>query len=289
MTAVKKVHNISGGMRGECDARHWNSLIPKGSCERDHRCANPDTRQGSGRPSRSSTTSALARCATTPFQLTDAGSLRPWLLGIAVNVSLPRARQPAVPGSRGRGGRDGCRGGRRPRGGDRRAAGRPAPGRHLPFVERRLPAGRHQFPKEQMTARIRQDLRTTTGTPRRNPFPRRAVVLLPAPACALADAVMGDLAVTGRDGNSLTTRPALTPRIGTADGRGGDRLLDFLLVARPTPSAAKELRASVRSVERRRFNDEVPGVCSRLSASRVRRRRAAGLFRSSLVSPASRR
>lgn len=53
----------------------------------------------------------------------------------------------------------------------------------LPFVERDLPAGRHQFPKEQMTVRIREDLRTTTGTPRRNPFPRRAV-LLPAPACA---------------------------------------------------------------------------------------------------------
>ncbi|WP_374935290.1 hypothetical protein [Streptomyces resistomycificus] len=39
------------------------------------------------------------------------------------------------------------------------------------------------------------------GTPRRNPFPRQAV-LLPAPACALAGAVVGGLALTDRDGNS---------------------------------------------------------------------------------------
>jgi hypothetical protein len=31
VTIVKKVHNISGNMREECDARHWNSLILAGS------------------------------------------------------------------------------------------------------------------------------------------------------------------------------------------------------------------------------------------------------------------
>ncbi|MER6184952.1 hypothetical protein [Streptomyces sp. NPDC001652] len=73
-------------------------------------------------------------------------------------------------------------------------------------MERDLSAGRHRFPEEQMAARIRQDLCTTPGTPRRNPFPHRAVALPPAPACTLVDAIMGDFPLTGRDENSLTTR-----------------------------------------------------------------------------------
>ncbi|MCX5255305.1 CU044_5270 family protein [Streptomyces canus] len=103
----------------------------------------------------------------------------------------------------------------------------------LPSVERDLPAGRHQFHKEQMMVQIREDLRTTDVAPvRRNPFLRRAV-LLPAMACALAGAVVGGLALTGGgDANSsLATGPALTTRIGAADARGADRLLDHISLA----------------------------------------------------------
>ncbi|MFF4034705.1 CU044_5270 family protein [Streptomyces sviceus] len=103
----------------------------------------------------------------------------------------------------------------------------------LPSVERDLPAGRHQFHKEQMMAQIREDLRTSRVVPaRRNPFPRRAV-LLPALACALAGAVVGGLALTGGgDANaSLATGPALTTRIGAADAQGADRLLDHISLA----------------------------------------------------------
>jgi hypothetical protein len=103
----------------------------------------------------------------------------------------------------------------------------------LPSVERDLPAGRHQFHKEQMMVQIREDLRTTAVAPmRRNPFLRRAV-LLPAMACALAGAVVGGLALTGGgDANaSLATGPALTTRIGAADARGADQLLDNISLA----------------------------------------------------------
>ncbi|MFJ4202925.1 CU044_5270 family protein [Streptomyces sviceus] len=103
----------------------------------------------------------------------------------------------------------------------------------LPSVERDLPAGRHQFHKEQMMVQIREDLRTTAAAPvRRNPFLRRAV-LLPAMACALAGAVVGGLALNGGgDANtSLATGPALTTRIGAADARGADRLLDHISLA----------------------------------------------------------
>ncbi|MET9787554.1 CU044_5270 family protein [Streptomyces canus] len=103
----------------------------------------------------------------------------------------------------------------------------------LPSVERDLPAGRHQFHKEQMMVQIREDLRTTAAAPvRRNPFLRRAV-LLPAMACALAGAVVGGLALTGGDdaNASLATGPALTTRIGAADAQGADRLLDHISLA----------------------------------------------------------
>ncbi|MGW0422297.1 CU044_5270 family protein [Streptomyces sp. NPDC003015] len=103
----------------------------------------------------------------------------------------------------------------------------------LPSVERDLPAGRHQFHKEQMMVQIREDLRTTAVAPvRRNPFLRRAI-LLPAMACAVAGAVVGGLALTGGgDANSsLATGPALTTRIGAADAEGADRLLDHISLA----------------------------------------------------------
>ncbi|WP_328749496.1 CU044_5270 family protein [Streptomyces sp. NBC_00285] len=114
----------------------------------------------------------------------------------------------------------------------------------LPSVERDLPAGRHQFHKEQMMVQIREDLRSTDGLRtnehpraaveprRRNPFLRR-VILLPAMACALAGAVVGGLALTGGgDGTtSLATGPALTTRIGTADTQGAGQLLDHISLA----------------------------------------------------------
>lgn len=107
----------------------------------------------------------------------------------------------------------------------------------LPSVERDLPAGRHQFHKEQMMARIREDLRPTPTAPaRRNPFLRRAV-LMPALACALAGAVVTGVALDGGgdgggDGTSaLATGPALTTRIGTADAEGAGQLLDHISLA----------------------------------------------------------
>ncbi|MEU5043777.1 CU044_5270 family protein [Streptomyces griseorubiginosus] len=112
----------------------------------------------------------------------------------------------------------------------------------LPSAERDLPAGRHQFHKEQMMARIHEDLRTpsrTSGTSpvapvkRSNPFLRRAV-LLPAAAFALAGAVVGGLALTGGadDGRTaLATGPALTTRIGAADAKGAPQLLERISLA----------------------------------------------------------
>ncbi|MFJ9893808.1 CU044_5270 family protein [Streptomyces sp. NPDC091280] len=121
----------------------------------------------------------------------------------------------------------------------------------LPSAERDLPAGRHQFHKEQMMAQIHEDLRTATatatatrGTPvkRPNPFLRRTI-LLPAMAFALAGAVVGGLALTAAGGGAddgktaLATGPALTTRIGTADAKGAPRLLDRISLAAATTSA----------------------------------------------------
>ncbi|MFJ6084402.1 CU044_5270 family protein [Streptomyces sp. NPDC092369] len=112
----------------------------------------------------------------------------------------------------------------------------------LPSVERDLPAGRHQFHKEQMMAQIHEDLRTSAGahpaaptaTPqRRNPFLRRAI-LLPGMACAVAGAVVGGIALSGGNGDGkipLATGPALTTTIGTADAKGAPALLDRISLA----------------------------------------------------------
>ncbi|MZF85113.1 CU044_5270 family protein [Streptomyces sp. SID5643] len=119
----------------------------------------------------------------------------------------------------------------------------------LPSAERDLPAGRHQFHKEQMMARIHEDLRTSSRTSgispvapvkRSNPFLRRTV-LLPAAAFALAGAVVGGLALTGgeTDGgkNALGTRPALTTSIGVADPKGAPQLLERISLAAADTSA----------------------------------------------------
>ncbi|MFJ7043711.1 CU044_5270 family protein [Streptomyces sp. NPDC101112] len=124
----------------------------------------------------------------------------------------------------------------------------------LPSAERDLPAGRHQFHKEQMMARIHEDLRTPSRTSatspvapvkRSNPFLRRTI-LLPAAAFALAGAVAGGLALTGGGAGGhggttdLATGPALTTRIGVADAKGAPQLLERISLAaadtsEPTP------------------------------------------------------
>ncbi|MFI5682180.1 CU044_5270 family protein [Streptomyces cellulosae] len=122
----------------------------------------------------------------------------------------------------------------------------------LPSVERDLPAGRHQFHKEQMMAQIHEDLRTdrTPTRPalaprRRNPFLRRALVL-PAAAFALAGAVVAGVALSGGNGGggraALATGPALTTQIGATDAKGAPQLLDRISLAAaevsgPTPHA----------------------------------------------------
>ncbi|CAM5490131.1 hypothetical protein SALBM311S_08630 [Streptomyces alboniger] len=111
----------------------------------------------------------------------------------------------------------------------------------LPSVERDLPAGRHQFHKEQMMAQIHEDLRGAARpaapavTPqRRNPFLRRAI-LLPAGAFALAGAVVAGVALSGGNGDGgtadLATGPALTTQIGAADPKGAPQLLDRISLA----------------------------------------------------------
>lgn len=114
----------------------------------------------------------------------------------------------------------------------------------LPFAERELPAGRHQFHKERLMAQIHEDLRAadvatpapTRVTGPRNPFLRRAV-LVPAAAFALAGALaVGFVSYLDRGaadgpGSTVATGPALTTRIGTADPKGAPQLLDRISLA----------------------------------------------------------
>lgn len=106
-----------------------------------------------------------------------------------------------------------------------------------PSVERDLPAGRHQFHKEHLMARIHEDLRTvrTAAAPARrsNPFLRRAV-LLPAAAFTLAGVVVAGYALSGGEGGGpvpLATGPALTTQIGAVDAKGAPQLLDRISLA----------------------------------------------------------
>ncbi|MER6252419.1 CU044_5270 family protein [Streptomyces sp. NPDC001584] len=125
----------------------------------------------------------------------------------------------------------------------------------LPFAERELPAGRHQFHKERLMAQIHEDLRAadvatpgTTpaapapapaparGTGVRNPFLRRPV-LVPVAAFALAGVLaVGFISYVDRGaadgpGSTVATGPALTTRIGTADPKGAPQLLDRISLA----------------------------------------------------------
>ncbi|MFE2143087.1 CU044_5270 family protein [Streptomyces sp. NPDC059456] len=124
------------------------------------------------------------------------------------------------------------------------------------FVERELPAGRHQFHKERLMSQIHDDLRTagadggagTAATPSRsgtvrNPFLRRAV-LVPVAGFALAGALaagfFGYLHQGAADGAGATmaTGPAMTTRIGAADAQGAPQLLDRISLAASASSAA---------------------------------------------------
>ncbi|WKD32652.1 CU044_5270 family protein [Streptomyces xanthophaeus] len=122
----------------------------------------------------------------------------------------------------------------------------------LPFAERELPAGRHQFHKERLMAQIHEDLRAAdvaaTATPARgtgvrNPFLRRAV-FVPAAAFALAGVLAaGFLSYVSRGapdgpGSTVATGPALTTRIGTADPKGVPQLLDRISLASASASAS---------------------------------------------------
>ncbi|MFC8918327.1 CU044_5270 family protein [Streptomyces sp. NPDC057116] len=122
----------------------------------------------------------------------------------------------------------------------------------LPFAEQDLPAGRHQFHKERLMARINEDLRTadatTTAVPARtagyrNPFLRRAI-LVPAAGFALAGALAvgflsyGERGAPDGRGSTVATGPVLTTRIGSADAKGTPQLLDRISLAASSSSAS---------------------------------------------------
>ncbi|MFI8231018.1 CU044_5270 family protein [Streptomyces sp. NPDC085900] len=151
----------------------------------------------------------------------------------------------------------------------------------LPSAERDLPAGRHQFHKEQMMARIHEDLRTSPAVPpkRPNPFLRRTI-LVPAAALALAGAVVGGLALTGGDANgdktTLGTGPALTTQVGVADAKGAPRLLDRISLAAadtstPTPRTGQYvyIASKVASTHPRTVGDRTTVVSDELHSRQV--------------------
>lgn len=151
----------------------------------------------------------------------------------------------------------------------------------LPSAERDLPAGRHQFHKEQMMAQIHEDLRTSRVTPpkRPNPFLRRTI-LVPAAALALAGAVVGGLALTGGDAGGdktpLATGPALTTQVGVADAKGAPRLLDRISLAAadtstPTPHEGQYIyiASKVASTYPRTVGDKTTVVSQQLHSRQV--------------------
>ncbi|MFG2971678.1 CU044_5270 family protein [Streptomyces sp. NPDC048331] len=128
----------------------------------------------------------------------------------------------------------------------------------LPFAERDLPAGRHQFHKERLMAQIHEDLRAADiadiaapaaapsaparAAGARNPFLRRSF-LVPVAGFALAGALaIGffssvDRGAADGPGSTLATGPALTTRIGTADPKGTPQLLDRISLASSSTGA----------------------------------------------------
>ncbi|WP_405424372.1 CU044_5270 family protein [Streptomyces erythrochromogenes] len=136
----------------------------------------------------------------------------------------------------------------------RHPAGREENPLPLPFAERELPAGRHQFHKERLMAQIHEDLRATADSPARrarsrNPFLKRSF-LVPAAAFALAGVLAaGFLAYVDRGaadgtGSTIATGPAMTTRIGAADdGKGTPQLLDRISLAAASVGGGSKVRA----------------------------------------------
>ncbi|MFD9083007.1 CU044_5270 family protein [Streptomyces erythrochromogenes] len=125
----------------------------------------------------------------------------------------------------------------------------------LPFAERELPAGRHQFHKERLMAQIHEDLRAADATAspvrgtRRGPFLNRAF-LVPVAAFALAGALAAgfltyvDRGAADGTGSTLATGPAMTTRIGAADdGKGTPQLLDRISLAAASVGGGSKVRA----------------------------------------------
>ncbi|MFD6231449.1 CU044_5270 family protein [Streptomyces sp. NPDC060232] len=138
----------------------------------------------------------------------------------------------------------------------RRPAGREENTLPLPFAERELPAGRHQFHKERLMAQIHEDLRAGQGDAGpaparaarpRNPFLRQAI-LIPVGAFALAGALAAgfltyvDRGAADGTGSTIATGPAMTTRIGTADARGTAQLLDRISLAAASAGPGVQVR-----------------------------------------------
>ena len=141
----------------------------------------------------------------------------------------------------------------------------------LPSVERDLPAGRHQFHKEQ----------TDGPDPRRPPHrpPRRPRTPQPVPAPGDPAARRGLRpgrrgrgrprpvpAATDDGTTSLATGPALTTRIGTADAKGADRSCWTASPWPPPTPPAPRCATTSSSTSRRRW----PAPTRRRSTTRPR-------------------
>ncbi|WP_030771311.1 CU044_5270 family protein [Streptomyces sp. NRRL F-2664] len=138
----------------------------------------------------------------------------------------------------------------------RRPAGREENSLPLPFAERELPAGRHQFHKERLMAQIHEDLRAADSHARpvparavrpRNPFLRRAI-LVPVGAFALAGVLAAgfltyvEQGAADGAGSTIATGPAMTTRIGSADARGTAQLLDRISLAAASAGPGVKVR-----------------------------------------------
>ena len=110
-------------------------------------------------------------------------------------------------------------------------AGREETSLLLPFAERELPAGRHQFHKERLMAQIHEDLRAAdadaarpvrTATPR-NPFLRRPILLPVVSAFMISEAlrtVARGCVATARRTNSLISMTHLPAPIEMGQASG---------------------------------------------------------------------
>ncbi|MFD7492489.1 CU044_5270 family protein [Streptomyces sp. NPDC059832] len=109
----------------------------------------------------------------------------------------------------------------------------------LPAPNRDLPAGRHQFHKERLMARIQQDENNrTTAAAQRRPGARRftmprRLIAVPVIAGALAGAVAigASLLGPGGDGAGVAGGPVLTTPVGQATTKGVPQLLDRISLA----------------------------------------------------------